>query len=51
MTVRSGKEWTWDTANSQADVKTRNLEIKAGLPPTFKAILDKWKSRGGVLEA
>jgi hypothetical protein len=49
LTVREGTKWTWDTANPLADLKTRNLEYKAGLLPDFKHILDKWKKRGGVI--
>lgn len=47
LTSRSGKEWSWDTASSLADVKTRNLQIAAGQPPTFAPIIAKWRSRGG----
>jgi len=49
LTVREGNKFSWDTANAQADVKTRNLEIKAGLPADFGPIITKWKSRGGVI--
>lgn len=49
LTVREGTKWSWDTGNSQADVKARNIPFKAGLEPSFKQIVDKWKSRGGVL--
>ena len=49
LTNRTGKEWTWDTASALADVKTRNLEIKAGLTPSFAPIIAKWMSRGGAL--
>lgn len=49
LTVRNGDTWTWDTSNPLADVKGRNLPFKAGLAPSFKQILDKWKLRGGVL--
>lgn len=47
LTVRQGTSWSWSTANALADLKTRNLATAEGLPPTFKAIIDKWKSRGG----
>lgn len=47
LAVREGSKFTWDTANSQADVKTRNLAIAAGLPPDFKPIFASWLSRGG----
>jgi len=49
LTVRQGTTWTWDTASSQADVKTRNLPIASTNKPDFKAIFEKWQSRGGKL--
>jgi len=48
LAVRQGDKWTWDTANVQADLKTRNLPIRADNPPTFAGIVAKWKARGGV---
>lgn len=47
---RDGAKWVWDTADSQADLKTRNLPIAAGIPPNFEQILAKWESRGGLIE-
>jgi hypothetical protein len=47
LTYREGKNFLWSTANPQADLKARNLPLEDGLPPTFKPILEKWKSRGG----
>lgn len=49
LSVKQGDKWTWDTANTMADLKIRNLPIAAGLNPDFKQIMEKWKSRGGVL--
>lgn len=49
LAVREGDKFTWDTANSQADVKTRNLPIKSGVNPDFGQIVKKWQDRGGVL--
>lgn len=49
LAVREGDKWLWDTASAKADVKTRNLPISSNNPQTFKTILDKWKSRGGVV--
>lgn len=49
LTVREGAKFSWDTGSALADVKTRNLPIKQGLDATFKPIIEKWKSRGGVL--
>ena len=49
LTVREGSSWKWDTASALADVKTRNLPIKADNAPSFLPILNKWKARGGML--
>jgi len=49
LTVREGNKWSWDTGSALADVKTRNLEVKQGLPADFGQILKKWQSRGGSL--
>lgn len=45
LTTRQGNKWTWDTANTQADLKTRNLPIAADNPPTFAPLLAKWHRR------
>lgn len=45
LTTRSGDKWSWDTASTMADVKTRNLPIKSDNQPDFKLILEKWLSR------
>lgn len=47
MAVRQGDKWAWDTANPMADLKTRNLPIRADNPPDFRPIITKWISRGG----
>ncbi len=47
LCVREGDKWKWDTASAIADVKTRNLPIKADNRPDFGQILEKWVSRGG----
>lgn len=49
LTVRNGTEFTWSTANPQADLKARNVPIADGIKPDFKQILAKWLSRGGRL--
>lgn len=51
LTTRNGATWLWDTANPQADLKTRNLPVSDKIIPSFGQILAKWKSRGGVLVA
>lgn len=48
LTVREGSTWHWDTANAQADLKTRNLPINSKNTPSFAPIVAKWKARGGV---
>ena len=45
LSVRQNTEWTWDTANSMADVKTRNLTVGQKLPADFGAIYEKWQKR------
>lgn len=49
LTTREGNKWTWDTGNSMADVKARNIPFKSGLESSFGQIVEKWKSRGGVV--
>ncbi len=49
LTSREGTKFYWDTANSAADLKARNLPIANHITPDFKQIIDKWKSRGGRL--
>jgi hypothetical protein len=49
LTVREGTKFSWSTANSQCDLKARNLPIADGILPSFKPIIDKWLSRGGRL--
>jgi AAA domain len=52
LTVREGTTWRWDTASSQADVKTRNLPIKSDNKPSFELIINKWRARNeaGIIE-
>lgn len=50
LTVREGTEWYWDTANTQADVKTRNLPIAGKQKPNFATIIGKWRARNGLKE-
>jgi hypothetical protein len=45
LTSREGDKFYWDTANSQADVKTRNLPIASKLSANFYPIWEKWNSR------
>jgi hypothetical protein len=45
LAVREGANFTWDTSNSQADVKTRNLPIASKQPADFGPIYERWKAR------
>lgn len=45
LASRDNDKFYWDTANSQADVKTRNLPILAKQPANFEVIYEKWKTR------
>lgn len=48
LCARNGTSFVWDTSNTQADVKTRSLPVKADNPPSFGPVLAKWKARGGA---
>lgn len=50
LSVREGDKFFWDTANSQADLKTRNLPIASKLPADFGTIFSKWNSRRNLAE-
>lgn len=50
LSYREGTSFLWSTDNPQADLKARNLPIKSGLPQSFVQIVEKWRSRGGILE-
>jgi hypothetical protein len=51
LAKRIGASWLWDTADPMADLKTRNLPLSDKIPQDFKLIVEKWKSRGGLVEA
>lgn len=48
LASRENDKFFWDTANSQADVKTRNLPIQSKLPADFGQVYDKWAARARV---
>jgi hypothetical protein len=50
LSYREGAKFLWSTDNAQADLKARNLPIRSGLEQNFTAIVERWKSRGGVIE-
>jgi len=43
MAVRDGTAWTWDTVDSRAVLKTRNLRYAAKLPQDFGPIFASWE--------
>jgi len=48
LNKREGTKFTWSTADSTADTKTRNLPLSEGITPSFAPIIAKWKTRGGL---
>lgn len=48
LASRENDKFFWDTANSQADVKTRNLPIQSKLPADFGQVYSKWTARAQV---
>lgn len=49
LTKRVGTKFVWDTADTNADLKGRNLPISAELSPSYGQIIAAWKSRGGII--
>ena len=42
---REGDRFSWSTATSNVDLKTRNLRIAENLPPSFVPLLESWRKR------
>jgi hypothetical protein len=49
LAERKGATFTWNTASSKADTKTRNLPLSETIVQDFAQIIKKWESRGGVI--
>lgn len=49
LAERAGNKFSWNTAASNAVTKTRNLEIKSGLDPSFVPLINSWKAKGGKI--
>lgn len=47
---READRFTWSTATTNADLKTRSLKIADNLPPSFVPLLQAWKDKGGFFE-
>lgn len=50
LSVREASNFHWDTANSQADLKTRSLPILSKNPADFRQIYKVWLSRKEAAE-
>ena len=50
LTKREGVKFTWSTADSTADTKTRNLPLSEVIVPSFAPIMAKWQARGGLVK-
>lgn len=48
--IRVGEKFTWSTAGTNIAVKARNVRIASDIIPSFKGLIDSWKSRGGVIQ-
>lgn len=51
LAERNGATWSWSTTANGVTLKTRNLPLSDKITPSFGQIIEKWKKRGGVLEA
>lgn len=49
LAKRIGTKFVWDSADPQADLKSRNAPISAELPPSFAPLIAKWRARGGTI--
>lgn len=49
LAKRMGTKFIWDSADPQADLKSRNAPIAAELPPSFAPLVARWKTRGGLV--
>lgn len=51
QSIRTGDKFYWSTSGSNIAVKARNVPIGNQLPPSFKPLIEKWKTQGGVISA
>ena len=49
LAKRQGAKFVWDTADPQADLKSRNTTIGSDLPPSYQPLIENWKKRGGTI--
>jgi hypothetical protein len=48
LATRETSKFFWDTANTQADLKTRNLPISSRIEPNFDQIFLRWAGRASA---
>ncbi len=49
QSIRTGDKFFWSTSGSNIAVKARNVSIGHQLPPSFKPLIESWKTRGGEI--
>jgi|CXWK01.1.fsa_nt_gi hypothetical protein len=49
LAKRMGTKFIWDSADPQADLKSRNAPIASELPPSFEPLVKNWRQRGGII--
>ena len=47
---RNSNKFSWNTVEPGAALKARNASYGADLPPSFVPLIEKWTSRGGIIE-
>lgn len=45
LAEKQGDKLSWNTASTQADLKARNLPVRAGMPQDFGPIIQTWQRR------
>ena len=48
--IREGSNFRWSNMAGGVDTKTRNLPFSDKLEPSFVPLIQKWKSKGGVIK-
>lgn len=51
LAKREGDKFAWSTTATGVDLKARNLPFSDVQVPSFQAIINSWKSRGGIIES
>lgn len=43
-------KWVWSTVTANVDTKSRHLPLSASMMPSYKPLIEKWKSQGGFFQ-